>query len=575
MSKRTSDYFQISRPLLLLIIFLLALSVKFLIYAFLTEPFIFYKYPYFAQMIAQGRDPGERILDLSPLYLYLNVIFFKLYGENWEVLAIFQIFLGSLSCLLIFLIGEKIFGKIAGLIAALILIFYANLTLIELTLEPEALVLFLNSLIVFFLLEIKEETKSGRAIWKWMVAGCLIGLAIITKPNALLILLMVIIFNCLLSPSLAFRLKSISLMLLGVAIFLMPITLRNYYKFNDFILVTADSGKVFFHGNGPGATGMERADLPQHGFVEEGQEEPDYAHALFRRVARNLSGQDLKPSECSRFWRDQAWEHIKKNPLDALILEFKKAVFFFGNYEVHDIDSAYNYYRQIKNWPFIPYGIISALSILGMWLARKNFKDVFLLYSMVAVYFLTVLIFFAASRYRLPAVPFLSLFAGYAVTSFISWGKEKKIRELIIFIGVAIILFSGTIFSFRSEVLALDRWQMATRVHYVLGGNQYFKKGEYEKAIAEYEKAITLQPDFAPAYNRLGMAYAILRDFEKAEKNFLKVIELAPEVDQGYVNLGLLYELKGERERAISLLEKALSINPENKKVKEHLKKLK
>ena len=575
MSKRTSDYFQISRPLLLLIIFLLALSVKFLIYAFLTEPFIFYKYPYFAQMIAQGRDPRERILDLSPLYLYLNVIFFKLYGENWEVLAIFQIFLGSLSCLLIFLIGEKIFGKIAGLIAALILIFYANLTLIELTLEPEALVLFLNSLIVFFLLEIKEETKSGRAIWKWMVAGCLIGLAIITKPNALLILLMVIIFNCLLSPSLAFRLKSISLMLLGVAIFLMPITLRNYYKFNDFILVTADSGKVFFHGNGPGATGMERADLPQHGFVEEGQEEPDYAHALFRRVARNLSGQDLKPSECSRFWRDQAWEHIKKNPLDALILEFKKAVFFFGNYEVHDIDSAYNYYRQIKNWPFIPYGIISALSILGMWLARKNFKDVFLLYSMVAVYFLTVLIFFAASRYRLPAVPFLSLFAGYAVTSFISWGKEKKIRELIIFIGVAIILFSGTIFSFRSEVLALDRWQMATRVHYVLGGNQYFKKGEYEKAIAEYEKAITLQPDFAPAYNRLGMAYAILRDFEKAEKNFLKVIELAPEVDQGYVNLGLLYELKGERERAISLLEKALSINPENKKVKEHLKKLK
>lgn len=574
MRDKNSLSFQISHPRLLLIVFLLALSIKLLIFVFLTEPLIFYKYPYFAQMIAQGGDPGERILDLSPLYLYLHVLLFKLYGPNWEVLAIFQIFLGSINCLLIFIIGEKIFGKIAGLVATLILIFYANLTLIELTLEPEALVLFLNSLIVFFLIQIKEETSSGQAIWKWLLVGCFIGMAIITKPNALLILLIAIIFNSLISPSFAFRIKSILLMLLGVAIFLGPVTMRNYYKFNDFILVTADSGKVFFHGHGPGATGMERADLPQQGFVEEAQEEPDYAHALFRRVARNLSGQNLKPSECSRFWRDQALEHIKKNPRDALILEFKKAVFFFSNYEVHDIDSVYNYYRKIRNWPFIPYGIISALSILGMWLARQKFKDAFLLYAMVVVYFLTVLIFFAASRYRLPAVPFLSLFAGYAINSFISWGKEKKVGELIIFITLAMILFAGTIFSFRSEVLTLDRWQMATRVHYVLGGNQYFKKGEYEKAIEEFEKAIALQPDFAPAYNRLGMAYAILKDFEKAEKNFQKVIELASEVDQGYLNLGLLYELKGDRERAISYFKKALSLNPENKKAKEHLERL-
>lgn len=575
MKAKDSALFPISRPILLLIIFLLALSVKFFIFILITEPLIFFKYPYFAQIIAQGGDPGERILDLSPLYLYLNYLIFKLYGPNWEVLAIFQIFLGSLTCLLVFIIGEKIFGKATGLVAALILIFYANLTLIELTLEPEALVIFLNSLIVFFLLQIKEETKSGRALGKWLIVGGLLGLAIITKPNALLILPIAIIFNCWVSSKSAFPIKSILLMLLGVLIFLGPVTLRNYCQFNDFILVTADSGKVFFHGNGPGATGMERADLPQQGFREENQEEPDYAHALFRRVARNLSGQNLKPSECSRFWLKKAREHMQRNPLEALILEAKKGVFFFGNYEVHDIDSVYKYYRKIKNWPFIPYGVISSLSILGMWWARRKFKDIFLLYAMVGVYFLTVLIFFAASRYRLPAVPFLSLFAGYTITLFISWGKEKKFKELITFIGLAIILFVATIFSFRSEVLALDRWQMATRIHYVLGGNQYFKKGEYQRAIAELEKAIAWQPDFAPAYNRLGMAYAILKDFEKAEKNFQKVIELAPEVDQGYLNLGLLYELKGERDRAIFLLEKALALNPENRKAKEHLEKLK
>lgn len=575
MKTKNSSFSRINRPALLLIIFVLAFSVKFLIFSLITEPLIFYKYPYFAQLIAQGGDPGERILDLSPLYLYLNYLIFKLYGPNWEVLAIFQIFLGSLTCLLIFVIGEKIFGRTAGLVAALLLIFYANLTLIELTLEPEALVIFLNSLIVFFLLQIKEETKSGRALGKWLIVGGLIGLAIITKPNALLILPIAIIFNCWVSSRSAFTIKSILLMFLGVLIFLGPVTLRNYYKFNDFILVTADSGKVFFHGHGPGATGMERADLPQQGFVEEGMDEPDYAHALFRRVARNLSGQNLKPSECARFWWHQTWEHIKKHPQDAFILELRKLAFFFGNYEVHDIDSTYKYYRIIQKWPFLPFGLISSLGILGMWLARKNLRQLFLIYAMVKIYILTVLVFFAASRYRLPAVPFLSLFAAYTMISLISWLKERKIKEFAIYLSLTIAILAATIFSFRSEITAFDRWQLATRVHYVLGGNQYFKEGEYQRAIEEYEKAISLQPDFAPAYNRLGMAYAILKDFEKAEKNFQKVIELAPEVDQGYLNLGLLYELKGERDRAISLLEKALAINPENKKAKEHLEKLK
>lgn len=565
---------KINRPLLLLIIFLLALSVKFLIFILITEPIIFFKYPYFAQKIAQGLDPGERILDLSPLYLYLNLLFFKIYGQNWEVLAIFQIFLGSLTCLFIYLIGEKTFGRAVGFIAALILIFYGNLTLIELTLEPEALVLFLNSLIVLFLLQIKEETDSTRLPWKWLIAGGLLGLAIITKPNALLILPMAIIFIWQGSFGLTLKIKSTFLLLLGFTILLLPITLRNYYKFQDFILVTADSGKVFFHGNGPGATGMERADLPEQGFIEESYQEPDYAHVLFRRVARNLSGRNLKPSECARFWWNQTWEHIKKHPKDALILELRKLVFFFGDYEVHDIDSTYKYYRKIQKWPLLSFGLISSLGILGMWLARKNLRQLFLIYALVKIYILTVLVFFAASRYRLPAVPFLALFSAYTITFFISWVKQRKIKELMIYSGLAIAFLGATNFLFRAEIIAFDRWQMATRVHYVLGGNQNFKKGEYKEAIAEYEKAIALQPDFAPAYNRLGLAYAILKDYEKAERNFRKVIELAPNVDQGYLNLGLLYELQGQPLRAIPLLEKALSINPENKKAKEHLDKI-
>lgn len=563
-----------NKPLTLLAIFIFALFVKLLIFSLVTEPIIFYKYPYFAERISNGLDIGERILDLSPLYLYINVLLFKVYGKNWEMMALLQIFLGSLNCLFIYLIGEKIYGKAVGFVAAFFLLLYGNLTLIELSLEPEVFVLLFNSLIILFLIQSKEATAAGKEVWRWFIIGLLIGLAAITKPNALFFMPLAVLWNWWESPSYRFRIKSTFLLLIGVAVLVSPITLRNYFKFQDFILITADSGKVFYHGNGPGATGMERADLPEQGFTEEGYVEPDYAHTLFRKVARNLTGRSLKPSECANFWFNRTMDHIRAHPFSAFTLEIKKFFFFWANYEVHDIDSTYKYYRTIQNWPLLPIGFLSSLGIIGMGLALPRFRQVFLLYSMVGVYFFSVLVFFAASRYRLPAAPFLAIFAAYALVFLFSQWREKQFKKLLIYFGMASLLFAGTYFPFCSEVETLDRWQMATRIHYTLGGNRLMQQGKYREAILEFQKAITLQPDFGPAYNRLGMSYAILNDYEKAEKNFQKVIELSPGIDQGYVNLGLLYELKGDPSRAVPFLEKALSLNPENQKAKIHLEKL-
>ena len=125
------------------------------------------------------------------------------------------------------------------------------------------------------------------------------------------------------------------------------------------------------------------------------------------------------------------------------------------------------------------------------------------------------------------------------------------------------------------ELKAFDRWQQATRIHYSLGGNSYFQGGLYRQAIPEYEQAIALQPNFAPAHNRLGMCYALVGQLEKAENHFQTVIALSPAMDQGYLNLGLLYILKGEPSRARPLLEKALLLNPENKKAREQIQKIK
>jgi 4-amino-4-deoxy-L-arabinose transferase-like glycosyltransferase len=609
-----SVYFQRffkDKPSNLLIIFLSALSLKLLIFFLVTEPIIFNKYPYFAERISNGLDIGERILDLSPLYLYVNVLIYKIYGKNWEVLAVLQILMGSLNCLFIYFIGEKIFGKAVGFVAALVLLLYGNLTLIELTLEPEVFGLFFNSLLVLILIPSQAETNTnslnrlssptlplpleggglgggkiatpycvrinpGKGFGRMFSAGLLIGLATITKPNALLLLPVTLLWLwiCPIYPSPGRKIKSMLFVLLGVALLISPITLRNYVKFQDFILITADSGKVFFHGNGPGSTGMERADLPDQGFAEESQSEPDSAHAFFRRTARALAGRPLKPSECSSFWFARTLNHMRAHPFSAFVLDIKKFFYFWGNYEVHDIDSTYKNYRTLRNWPLLPFGIISALGIVGMGLALKKFRQAFLLYAVILVYLISNLIFFVTSRYRLPAAPFLSIFSAYALTSLYTQWHERHLRKFLICSGLVVCLFASTHFLFRNEIEALDRWQIATRIHYGMGGNLLFKKGLYREAILEFEKAIALEPDFAPAYNRLGMSYAVLNDYGRAERYFRKVIELSPGIDQGYLNLGLLYELKGEPSKALPLLEKAFSLNPENPKTKEHLQKL-
>ncbi len=574
MISRTLSPILKNRNLSFLSIFLSALIIKLALFFFITDPIIFYKYPYFAEKISKGMDIGERILDISPLYLYVSAIFYKVYGQNWEVLAIFQIFLGSLNCLLIYLIGERIFNRTVGLIGATVLMLYGNLTLIELTLEPETLAIFLNSLIILALIAAKDGANPRFRVWKWLAAGALIGLSIITKPNGLLFIPPAVLWIWGGSSSWRQKSKATLFLLMGIILLVSPITLRNYSKFHDFILITADGGKVFFHGNGPGATGIGRADLPHQGLAEEGQIEPDYAHVLFRKVARAQTGTALSPSECAHFWFSQAFGYMKGHILQASVLLFKKFTFFWTNYEVHDIDSAYKNYKTLRFWPLLPFGGLSTLGIMGMFLAMKKFRQAFLLYSVVFVYLLSVLFFFAASRYRLPAAPFLAIFAAYALTSFYSAWRERRFKAFGAGIVVGFVLFSAINFPFRKEIGDFDRWQRATRIHYSLGGNLSFKKGLYQEAIVEFEKVISLEPKFEPAYNRLGMAYANVRNFEAAERNFLKFIELAPESDQGYLNLGLLYDLRGNKQRALSFLEKALALNPESPKTKEHRQKM-
>lgn len=84
----------------------------------------------------------------------------------------------------------------------------------------------------------------------------------------------------------------------------------------------------------------------------------------------------------------------------------------------------------------------------------------------------------------------------------------------------------------------------------------------YEEAIADYNKAIRLNPDYALAYNNRGLVYRKLGKYKKALKDYTKAIEIDPYYAEAYAKRGAVYQFTGQVEKALKEFNKAIEIMP-------------
>ena len=86
--------------------------------------------------------------------------------------------------------------------------------------------------------------------------------------------------------------------------------------------------------------------------------------------------------------------------------------------------------------------------------------------------------------------------------------------------------------------------------------------GKHEEAIADFEKAIELDPKFALAHYNRGNSKAILGKHEEAIADCDKAIELNSEFVFAYYNRGNSKAILGKHEEAIADYDRAIELNP-------------
>jgi Tfp pilus assembly protein PilF/glycosyltransferase involved in cell wall biosynthesis len=101
------------------------------------------------------------------------------------------------------------------------------------------------------------------------------------------------------------------------------------------------------------------------------------------------------------------------------------------------------------------------------------------------------------------------------------------------------------------------------RAHYDLGA-QYFEMNRLAEAKAEFEKALSCDPQYYRALCDLGLIYAKDEKYAQARELLDKTIVIKPEYISAHVNLGIVYEGLGDLQKAKESFESALRLDPAN-----------
>ena len=486
--------------------------------------------------------------------------------EFFYAARLLQALIDALTCVLVFYLGTRLFGRAAGIGAGVVTAVYGPMIFFAGELLPATTAAFLDTLGLLLLLRALDRQSP----WRFLAAGISFGLAAVTVPTVLPFCAAAAAWVAVSGWRARDMRRAAAaglFFLLGVALPIAPVSLRNYTVGNDAVLISYNGGINFYAGNNgdtgktlgarPGWEWDDLVDMPQHAGID-------------------------RPSEKSRYFYRQAGEFIASEPLAWAGLLAEKTYAFWHGDEIGRNQAVYfwrNYSHLLSallwktEYLAFPFGLIAPLALAGMALYLVRYRAPRLLPAPVPVFTLprvppegliavlfvglyaaAVIAFFPTARYRIPLCPLLVLFAVYGVmqlgTLFRGVGKRSPVAIATL---AAVVLLAGAL-NHRLAPMDLDGDAL---IHYNIG-NAEVKKRDVDGAMASFKRSVAIDPEFWQAWINLGSMYAMTGQPHRAVETFEMVRDHQPHRFGVWINLAHVYRAGGRTGEALHAYERAL-----------------
>ena len=526
-------------------------------------------YDEWARRLAGGDWIGTEVFYQAPLYPYFLGAIYAIAGHDLMIVRAIQAILGALSSAALAYAGWRLFSRRVGLAAGLALAFYPAAIFFDALIQKSVLDLFFTCVALALIGAVIAGTRREGLVW--FLLGVTLAALSLTREQALLLVIVVAVWAVIrgtkvprygnenvardFSPAIPL------LFLLGVAVLLLPVAIRNSAVGGGFYLTTSQFGSNFFIGNNPASDGTYMSLRPGRGA-------PEFERLDATELAQEAVGRTLTPGEVSDYWFARSRAYIRAEPAAWLRLMARKIALLVNTSEMLDTESQESHVERSTLLSITSligrYGVLVPLALFGAVVAWPRRSELWIVYALLVTYALSVVVFFVMARYRHPLLPFLLLFAAAGVVGAPRWLRTASPRRVA---AVAVVLLLAMVAANR-DMLSAPLMQ-AISEHNLATALQ--EEGRLDEAVRHYERAIALRPDYAPAFNNLGTARMAQGDLAAAVAAFRESLRLQPgsrdarellakaEYDRGSTLLE-----GGSLNQAEAVLRESLRLNPES-----------
>lgn len=509
-----------------------------------------------ASAIANGQTFYDGPFFRAPLYPLMLGMIYKLISAAPEVIRMIQLFVGALNCVIIFLIGTKLFSRKVGMIAGILMALYGPMIFFEAQLLSVSFTIFFY-FFGFYVLLLALERKTYHF---YILSGVIYGLGAITRPNILLFIILAVVWLMVLiyAKRTTLDFKNLLFFICANVIIILPITITNFVKSGDVILIGSYGGINAYIGNYRGADGVS-AIIP--GVRQDwwgGFEDT-------RRIAQQETGMILTDQEISTFWYQKTLGEIFKDPGHFFELLGKKIVLLMEGNELSNNFDFYYFARQpavtkyliSPSYVYFPWGIIFPLAIAGLFFLKPISKEKKLLLIYLFTMAFSILLFLISARYRMILVPPVVLLAAVAIDGFQTKFSSMSVVRKAIILKLLII----------SLVVAnTDIWGYADRSYahgYHTSATIYNRNGNARLAEENYLRAIKADPNQTETLNDLALLYDRQDNPVKGIPLLQKAVNLPNATFLNKYNLAYLYLRVEQPDNAIPVLKQVVNEAPD------------